>query len=404
MFPILIDENKSEVLITLDQSATVAGFLMYGNSFGVLFCSITFRSPKYPVCFCLFVQMLGWWVMYYADNITTIFISRFFVGMGNGFGTTQLKYYIQETCDENWTKFLCKYLNSVTFVGVVLINVASLFCTFRSLALFGLGFPAIGLLVFGLMPKYQKIVEKVVTIATIDVNVELNAPQKKTADLLTDGVLRNNIIFIIVVTILAQYTGFAANIVYSQIIFTTAGAQYPKLLPIFYAMSVLCFTILSIKRIHKHSIIVYITYSFPLVALVNLLYSTSYMFSIGHYAKEMNFPMSDLALILLSIFYASVHTFGFTTVPLLILNQKIPDQFKDLVYKIFVITFSLSAVTSTKLFQYIFTYTDMGLAYLTLSFIAFCGFVIVYVLDTFFGNTIKTTQKYEITKLKTTHF
>lgn len=404
MFPLLLDNENSEILITLDQSALIAGLLMYGNCVGVLFSSVTFHSSKYPVCFCLSIQVIGWMLMRFAEDANGIMASRFFVGLANGFGTNQLKWYIQETCGEELAKFLCKYLSCLVFLGVVLANIAGPFLSFRSMSWFCLVFPSVGLVVFLLTPKYIKIEGCVARISTVDVEVNLEAPQRSVFEIFTDTAIRNNVIFMVFILVLSLYTGAASNIVYSKIIYTTAGAKYPEVLAIFYGISVLFGTALAIQRIHQHTIKTYLSYSFPLVALTSLMQSLFFIFPMDRYFEHMEFPALDLLLLMVSTIYALAHAFGFTTVPLLILNQKIPDFAKETVYKIFVIVFSISAITSTKLFQVIFTYMDMGLAYMILALIAFSGFVFVFVFDKFLGAIIQTSKCYQISKLKVTHF
>lgn len=378
-FPQLLNNQTSEILITLDQSASIAGLLMYGNSVGVLFCSFTFLNPKATICLCLSLQIVGWIVMFYANNILSLFVSRLLVGLGNGFGTTQLKYYIQETCNKDLAEFLCRYLNATVFLGVVIANVIGLFVPFRQFSLYAVAFPVIGFTIFLLTPKYKKESLKCakLKIATIDVTSKvINVKSEDKYDFLqlfTNSSIRNNVMLIFAIVVIQQYSGGASNIVYSKIIFTETEIFFPELFPIFYAAGVLLFAIISMVIMYKYPVKYYLIISCTVVSLVNFALSLYFYFKSQLLMLNEYFSLLPVVLLLI---YTAAHNLGISVVPLILLNTKIPKFAYNHVYKVYVITFSLGAVTSTKLFQYLFTYYDMSMAYVALSFVAFLGLII----------------------------
>lgn len=383
VFPQLLNKETSEVLITLDQSAMIAGFLMYGNSAGVLFSSIKYTRTKAPIGFCLAIQIIGWLLMFFADNIVTILVSRFFVGFANGLGTTQIKIYITETCNKDMATFLCKYLNVTVFLGVLLSYFIGAFFDFRPLSLYGIGMPAVGLIFFLLIPKYKSTEDKAKDVEATNSN---NDDEHSVFEIITDSSIRNNVTLIFIVVIIQQYTGGASNIVYSQIIFAESNIILPKIIPIFYATGLLLFTTFSITKMYKLSIKSYLIFSCTFVSLIN--FSLSLYFNFKNDLLHISSYFTILPLLLL-LGFTAFHNFGIAIVPFIILSTKLPKFTVHTVNKIYVITFSLAAVTSTKLFQYFFTYYDMATAYMAYSLIAFTGLLITMI---FVKNTKKSVD------------
>lgn len=71
-YPTLVLQPDSPVPITLDQSAMVAGFLMFGISFGTIFSSKHVGlGPKYGIILGNVFIMLGWLIMWQAQDMGT---------------------------------------------------------------------------------------------------------------------------------------------------------------------------------------------------------------------------------------------------------------------------------------------------------------------------------------------
>ncbi|CAH1967404.1 unnamed protein product [Acanthoscelides obtectus] len=68
-YPYLLNNVTSPILISMDQSAMIAGFLMLGNTIGTPLSATESLGPKYGVLVGLAAMTSGWFVMWQANNI-----------------------------------------------------------------------------------------------------------------------------------------------------------------------------------------------------------------------------------------------------------------------------------------------------------------------------------------------
>lgn len=397
-FPHLLNNVTTPIFITLDQTSLIAGFLMEGNTFGTLFCTTRFVNSKTAVSASLFLQIAGWFIMFGANSVIGLFFSRFLVGIGNGLGLPQLKIYVKETCNNKFASLINKHLIVGINVGIVIIYIFGLFLTFRQLALASMAFPIFGFVLFTFIPKYktpqEKFIEGLPETRPVEEKIITNE-QWNIIKILKDSKARNSIIFIFFVVFLIQYTGGAANVVYSQIVFLEIGNPYPKVCSVIYACSFLMSILFSLKYTPKFPIKIMLLISILPVFFLNCLmslyfYTKHYLLNISEY-----FTWGPLFILCLYIFF---HTLGLTTVPFVIVDTKVPNYAKDFANQVLVIDFSLSAVISTKFFQLSFTYGNMCIAYLFLASVAFSGFIIILL---FVKNVSKSVDLNKNNKLPT---
>ncbi|KAI4457075.1 facilitated trehalose transporter tret1-1-related [Holotrichia oblita] len=394
-YPLLLHEsNNPPILINIDDSSLIAGFLMEGNSIGVLFSTSKFLGSKTAVFLCCCLQFIGWFVMFGANDIFGLLISRVSVGFGNGCGTGHLKRYIKETCEPELADKLMHYIPVGINIGIVLIYSVGAFVDFRKMAIFGMMFPMLAMFSFGVIPKRtltakrasitKTMFKNAATLELDKIEDELNKSKADEADehqinvlqCLRDKRSRNGLLLIFLIVFMQQYTGGPANIVYSQIIFKIANNPNAKICSIIYSIFFLIFTIISLKFVRN----------FPRKANL-LIGSGSCVIIIGtlslyYFLKEYLLRLSHLfawsPLFIMTLFNA-FHTFSMGTVPLYIILEKIPKRSRNVASKFLVIHFSMSAVISTKIFQVLYAYVNMSVAYAFFVCVALVGFFLLLI-------------------------
>ncbi|XP_044272745.1 solute carrier family 2, facilitated glucose transporter member 8-like isoform X3 [Tribolium madens] len=115
-YPTLIQPG-APVWISMDQSAMIAGFLMIGNTVSTPFSSIQRIGAKYGIIIGASLITIGWIVMWQARDVFWLLGSRFLIGAGNGFGTGQVKLYINEICQDSLAQTMAKQINLYVFLA-----------------------------------------------------------------------------------------------------------------------------------------------------------------------------------------------------------------------------------------------------------------------------------------------
>lgn len=394
-YPLLLHEsNNPPVLINIDQSSLIAGFLMHGNSVGVLFSTSKYLGSKTMVFLCCCLQFIGWFVMFGANDIVGLFISRVSIGFGNGCGTGHLKRYIKETCEPELAEKLAHYIPVGINIGIVLIYTVGAFVDFKTMAIFGMMFPMLAIFTFGAIPKRSLSAKRSSVVKTMFKNtatleldkIEDKLDQNKANEsdehqinvfqCLRDKRTRNGLLLIFLIVLMQQYTGGPANIVYNQIIFKIANNPHAKICSIIYAIFFLIFTTISLKFVRnfprKANLLVGSGLCVIIIGLLSLYYLLKeYLLELSHL-----FVWSPLFIMIL---FNAFHTFSMATVPLYIILEKIPKRSRNVVSKFLVIHFSQSAVISTKIFQVLYAYVNMSVAYAFFVCVALAGFFLLLI-------------------------
>lgn len=394
-YPYLVDWSVSPIPITYDQTSLIAGFLMEGNSIGTLFCTTKHVTSKTGVFLAACMQLIGWCTMVGANDIWGLLVARSFVGFGNGFGVPQLKRYIKETCEPKTGDFLINYLPLGVNIGVIAVYIIGVFASYRILAAWSILVPLVCVITFGAIPKknYDKLDKKVnsqvdvikqhIQAHNIQRNLEEQAqevaisnPNKQLSlwQALRHREVRCTLAILMLVIFIQQYTGGPANIVYSQIIFTATGVGIPKICSVIYASFFFIFSLFSLKyakNFYRRQNLLISCFMTVVATAVMALY-----FHLKHDLLEMN-PYFVWAPLFILIFFNCFHTFGLGTTPGLFIADCAPNNAKNYPNKLQVIHFSMSAVISTKIFQVLFTYYSMSVAYWFFTAVALFGFVFV---------------------------
>lgn len=393
-YPVMLQWDTSPIPIVLDQTALISGFLMEGNSVGVLFSTWKYLGSKTSVFLCCCIQFVGWCVMLGANDILGLFIGRFSIGFGNGWGTGQLKRYIKETCEPELAEKLCHNIPIAANVGIILIYIVGSYVPFRVMSIFGMAFPLLAAITFGLTPKKmfnakratttKDVLDKTVSMDVAKIERVLNYPkadeceekQANVFECLMDRRCRNGLLLIFLIVFIQQYICAPSNVIFGQIIFTATGNPYPKINAIIYSIFFLFSTVVSLKY----------TKSFPRKA--NLLITTglsslslgllALYFLLRHELLRMNEYLVWAPLFILFLFNFN-HTFGMSTVPSYILLEKIPKRCRNVASKFLVIHFSMSAVISNKIFQVLFGIFDMFTAYAFCAAVGIGGFFLMLI-------------------------
>ncbi|KAK9681343.1 Sugar transporter [Popillia japonica] len=428
-YPLLLHEsNNPPVLINIDQSSLIAGFLMHGNSVGVLFSTSKYLGSKTMVFLCCCLQFIGWFVMFGANDIVGLFISRVSIGFGNGCGTGHLKRYIKETCEPELAEKLAHYIPVGINIGIVLIYTVGAFVDFKTMAIFGMMFPMLAIFTFGAIPKRSLSAKRSSVVKTMFKNtatleldkIEDKLDQNKANEsdehqinvfqCLRDKRTRNGLLLIFLIVLMQQYTGGPANIVYNQIIFKIANNPHAKICSIIYANAIffLIFTTISLKFVRnfprKANLLVGSGLCVIIIGLLSLYYLLKEyrnfprkanllvgsglcviiigLLSLYYLLKEYLLELSHLFVwspLFIMILFNAFHTFSMATVPLYIILEKIPKRSRNVVSKFLVIHFSQSAVISTKIFQVLYAYVNMSVAYAFFVCVALAGFFLLLI-------------------------
>lgn len=405
-YPYLLNDDVTPIPITLDDTALIAGFLMEGNTIGSLFSTSKLLPAKLAVSLCCFLQISGWVLMFYSRNIFWFLGSRASVGFANGYGMGQLKRYIKDTCDPDLADTINNYLPVGINVGVLITFTYGAFVDFRSLALYAVIVPSIGFLGFTLIPKLERKTDssqrvrnalestmekdemsmaKNITPPPVSETAE-GEPESNTVgkpftvfEVLRDRDSRNGLFLMFLIVFVQQYSGGPANLVYSQIIFTSTANPYPKLCSIIYGITALINIILALtfaKNIRRKTNLLVGTlaciFCYVLVALYFFLRNELYQIN------EL-FTWAPLFLLML---WNVFHTFSFGVLSLLQLKESLPKRSLNVLSKFWTIHFSMSAVISTKIFQVIFGMFGMGMGYTFFIFVLVGNFLIaIFIKD-----------------------
>ncbi|KAF7282702.1 hypothetical protein GWI33_002167 [Rhynchophorus ferrugineus] len=235
-YPTLLQPD-SELPISLDQSALIAGFLMLGVSLGTLFSSRQIAScSKYGIILGNTLIVVGWALMSQSKNVYWLLGSRIVLGTGYGYALVQIKTYIKEMTEEELSDALVKVLACYTLTGFTAAYVIGPFVDFYLFSVIALIvsvfilFIAIFLpstpkelirskrisdakrLIAFLKPSLDPQIEAVKITESIDSHDSTNT----LMDIYSNNTLKYNFLKFTLLVFCQQYSGIPPTLVYTQ--------------------------------------------------------------------------------------------------------------------------------------------------------------------------------------------
>ncbi|KAH1024986.1 sugar transporter ERD6-like 6 [Dendroctonus ponderosae] len=380
----------SPIKITMDQSAMIAGFLLFGVSFGTMFSSKQLGlGPKYGIIFGNICILLGWIIMWRAQDIYGLLVSRIMIGAGHGYAMGQIKNYILEMTEAPLSEYLIKLVNFYGFSGFVLAYVVGPFVDFTQYSLISLIVSAFVLSAQFLLPltpkeliRSQKIedAKKLLSFLKPDINPEEESRkliqniseepiQNGILRIMKDKTLRINFLKLTVLLICQQYCGAPPTLVYTQIIFSKSNVPYPEMISLGYAVlffiSIVIGTFVS-PRYNKKALL--------LISSCSVL--ILYMCKIIVIYFKMNDNYFRYTSVIVMYLFIIFHTIGLASIPFTLINDWFPKSYRSFVTKYFIILFSLLALTNTKIFQVLITQYEF--------YVPFCFFTCINIFSVIF--------------------
>ncbi|XP_066153114.1 solute carrier family 2, facilitated glucose transporter member 8-like isoform X2 [Euwallacea fornicatus] len=376
-----LTQPHSPIPITMDQSAMVAGFLMLGISFGTMVSTKCIGpGPKYGIIFgCIFI-LLGWIIMWQAQDVYYLLGSRFLLGMAHGYATGQVKTYIAEMTKGELTIQLTKQLYFYGLFGYVVAYVIGPFIDFRLFSLVSIVLSMFILFMVIFLPstpreliRARKLLHARTLLRFLNPDTDSESElytvihkmshkeeQDGFTDILRDNNLKINFIKLTILVIYMQYCGAPPTMVYTQIMFTKSEVPHPEFMALGYAVlffiSALIGTFVS-PIYNKKVVLLLSSYSILILYVCAILVI---------YFKINETYFSYTSVIIMYLFIA-VHTIGLGSIPITLINDWFPHSYRVFVMKYFIILFSLLALTITKIFQVLITQFPLYVPFLLFS-------------------------------------
>ncbi|KAL1494034.1 hypothetical protein ABEB36_009701 [Hypothenemus hampei] len=382
----------SPIPITMGQSAMVAGFLMFGVSFGTIFSRKMFRiGPKFGIIFGNICIVLGWVIMWQANAIYGLLASRLLLGTGHGYAMGQIKIYIHEMTEDDLTGTLIKHLNFYGLFGFVMAYAMGPFVDFRQYAWVSL-IVASGVLLIAIflpatpreliraskMPDARKLIMFLKPESDVDselckimekMTVKLEDPG--FTKLMRDRELRTNLIKLTFLLICQQYSGVPPTLVYTQIIYIQSKVPYPEFFSMGHAVLFLFCNILG----------TYVSSRFN--RKVTLLVSSGgvivlLMCEVAVIYYKVNEQYFSYASVIVLYLFICVHTLGLGSIPFMLIHDWFPPNYRGFVTNYFIILFNILALTITKTFQVLMTQFSLFMPFLL--FLGVVVFAFIFIL------------------------
>lgn len=389
-YPELLAPN-STIPITYDETAMIAGMLLTGFVVATPLTSLQSLNNKYCSIFGSLIIVTGWLTLYYATNVLMLCLSRLCVGIGTGFGKGKFLFYTQEFFNTNFNARITKGLVVFIGVGAFFSYVAGIYLSFYNFSLMAMFIPAVAFISFLLCPSSprslvrrnnQMEAEEILKMVhgRDDNNIQDYMDNLEKMDekeswnifrIFKNSKTRKDLGLLTFIMTIQQCTGGPSYIVYCQIIFTSLG--YGDSSPYYSILYIILFTLstlLGLSFIHKYPRKIVLLLSLLGVSLTN----TANMLFLYFGPQIQYFAFVPLIFMLLFVCF---HTIGLTVVPLLLVNDLFeePCRFTMNCY-VKMYTFEL-AVIITKVFQVLFTYYDMSIAFGLFSAVAVFGLLVI---------------------------
>lgn len=292
-------------------------------------------------------MLMGWSFMWIASDLFWLLGSRFLVGLGHSFCMGQLKIYITEKCEEKLKIIMTKQISLQAFFGVAVMVSFGSFLNFDKTAIISMIITAGILLIMLFLPQSS---EALATAKKIRQPCISNCSIKKSPffHVFRDKNLRKNFLIFFILVLCQQYSGVAATIVYSQIIFEKFHCEYPKFFAIAYMVTYFFANIVGvfvIPKYNKRSVLLLSSLGVSLVIILEIIVSLVKI-------EQTYWSYTSIAVIYL---YLIIHTLGLGNIPFTLIADLFPVEYRTSIAHFFIMFHSMLALTITKIFQVIIT-------------------------------------------------
>ncbi|XP_044272744.1 solute carrier family 2, facilitated glucose transporter member 8-like isoform X2 [Tribolium madens] len=389
-YPTLIQPG-APVWISMDQSAMIAGFLMIGNTVSTPFSSIQRIGAKYGIIIGASLITIGWIVMWQARDVFWLLGSRFLIGAGNGFGTGQVKLYINEICQDSLAQTMAKQINLYVFLGVFLAFSYGPFVDFRNFSIITSIISVLVLFLAIFLPstprelvKSGKMTEarKLIAFLSPDLSVSeeivkikerINAPDNSISfcDLVKKESLRKNFAIFACLVFFQQFSGAPATVVYSQMIFEKAHCPRPEMCALVYSLMFLIANFYGIFCVPSHNkkyVLLFSSIGVSVLLVLNIIVLV----------EEANVHFWQFTSLVILLLYILVHVVGLGTVPFLLIPELFPKEVNKIMVQFLIMSNSMFALIITKIFQVLLT--NFGLVTPLCLFLTVSTFSIIFVI------------------------
>lgn len=394
---LLLDD--SPLPITLDLSAMIAGALMIGNTIATPFSTITYTGSKCGILIGLILMTIGWLIMWQARNFYWLLISRLVIGIGNGYGMTQVKIYIKEMLQPHLIGIFYKIINVCMLIGILIVFCVGPLVDFQELAIVGCLFCVIVFILCIALPhtpieylrmNREESCKKLLRFLHPE-NAEsefrkLNAEIKRKEQHLTIGQIlrkkdtRYNVIILTCLVYFQQFTGVPATISYSQIIFASLYTDRPEFCAIIYVIVLIVsniFASFGLDKFNQKHCLLFSSASVSILLAINI-YVIYFKYNQTHW---------NYISFIIMLFYISFHTVGIGSVPLIFLENNSKQETNETISHLFWMLFSMLALILTKIFQVLYEKYDF---YMPFCFFLFNSLLCFIFTILFYPNDRKT--------------
>ncbi|XP_018319036.1 sugar transport protein MST7-like [Agrilus planipennis] len=382
-YPFLMGD-ESPIPIRLNQTALITSFLWKGNCLGAFFSTSKRLGAKHGVLLAATLELAGWFVMCCAGNLTEILISRFLIGMGNGFGIGQLKIYIRDTCEQDIAAKLNTYLALTSPIGILFTFVLSALVSFRTVSVVCTVFPFIALVLFGFIPKKPRYMEnkrvavirniidpvkteKIMEVTKTYRHYTIEDQQLGVFEALSDSSIRHSMLIVTILVVVQRVSGGPPHIIFAELIYREAENPYPQICVIVYGFVFLVMTTISLQFTQRFSKKILLVSSFSITSFLMMLMTLFFYYKNDVLQLNRNFSWLPLVI---ALSFNVVHTFGIRTVSLLIIKDIFPANAKDFAGGVYITVFSLSALLITKSFQELYYHYGVHAGYVLMTSVA----------------------------------
>lgn len=328
----------SPIPITWDQSAMIAGFLMLGNVAGTPYCYWSFLGYKYGIILALSLSLAGWIVMYFADSIYWLMVSRFLVGFGNGYGSGQASKYVRNLCDdEKIASIIGKFIYVHICFGVVLAVIVGGLLSYEKVALLAICLIAVTAIIILMLPQSK----------SSEIKLLKKSDHVSLTGALRNATLRKYFLIFLCLIFFQQFTGAPATIVYNQIIFTYSKCSNPVYLSMLYVLVYLFSNVFALFYGFSFNTKYMLLMSSLSVSVILLFKAIVLYFNVN----EEHWKSTSLVILLLYIYF---HSIGLGCAPMVFAQHIFPRECKKLVAQWYVMVSSVFALIITKIFQTLF--------------------------------------------------
>ncbi|KAF5299094.1 hypothetical protein FQR65_LT09452 [Abscondita terminalis] len=394
--PILTSNSSHIDIITHEEASYFAVipavFAVIGSPLiGILMDTI---GRKKLIVFFAIPHIISWGIIYLANNLTHLYISRAIYGMFDGIVFSTIPTYIAEISSPNVRARWGNLLLSLMFLGQFLVNVI----VELLLALLIPESP------YFLIMKGQNLeAEKSLQLLRWNKNVEKEFDNIKEAiqrqllqpgsfkDLLVISNNRKPLLICIVMRTFQQFSGVNAFTVYCQQLFASAGGKLSSSISaIIYTGVLLVISFLLLFVVHKFGRRPWLFFSTTCAAVALFIEAVYFYLQF-----EVELDMSAVTWIPLAamIFYIVAGSAGVTILPTLIIAELFSSSVKGKAVGIVTVIFYLCFLVVPKLFQYLSSEFSMYIPFLLFSVCTLASTVFYYLfLPETRGKTLEEVQ------------